>query len=368
MEDTTMHDGTVTTATGIDVDAMVLLQTVQQELLTRLDALRDDDKRLRSLFVFSALPSKVVRVDESTWGVPENWFFIGDIHGDFFALSHLLNAIKNCCPDFRIVFLGDMIDRGKYSVECLFLLLSWAEQYPGRIAWIAGNHDIGLYFDEEDRVFRSSVMPAEILDYLNQEDEGSREQRHAIGRLIIRLAAMLPRAILFPDGLLATHGGFPLTDLHEQGLSTTNQEEYLEWLNSDACLQDFTWTRITKYRKRMPNRMSTGCSYGFKDFEAFCGLHPEWFPVKRMITGHEHPEKGWVAFADYVLNPACTIVGFGYDPYYEGPTDMPPYRETLVTARYRRDALPEKIDISYSIDGLKFFYPVHKQETSDASP
>ena len=314
--------------------------------------------------MFSGKPSKVVVVEDTDWGIPENWFFVGDIHGDFFALHQTLQKIEKMCPDFRLVFLGDMIDRGLYSAECFLLLVSWAEQYPGRIAWIAGNHDIGLYFDDVEAKFKSSVSPSEMLNYLNEEGD-HRNERFMIGKLLTELAKHLPRAILFPDGLLATHGGFPLVDIHEEGAQKTTREDYLAWLNSDACLQDFTWTRITKYRKKLPNRMSTGCSYGYLDFEAFCNLKPDYFPVKRMITGHEHPENGWMEFADYKMNPALTITGFGYDPYFNGDADMPPYRSSLLAARYRRDALPERIEVGYSIDELKQFYPVTKQNTEE---
>jgi hypothetical protein len=248
----------------------------------------------------------------------------------------------------------------------VFLLLSWAKQYPNRIVWIAGNHDIALKVQEGEADFQSAVSPAEILEFINESDDFL-GFRHEIGKLLIQISSRLPRALLFPDGLLVTHGGFPLTDLQEQGKLAVDFPSYMEWLNTAACLQDFTWTRITKYRKRMPNRMSTGCSYGFMDFEAFCDLQPTLFPVKRMITGHEHPDQGWLEFADYQKNPAVTITGFGYEPYYTGPADLPPYRSTLLVGRYRKDALPEKIEIEYSVEKLKQFYPVIQMENSDAS-
>jgi hypothetical protein len=300
--------------------------------------------------------SKVVIMKPETFGKPENWFFIGDIHADFFALHTLLNSIKKQCPDFRLVFMGDLVDRGEQPVECFFLLLQWAKEHPERIIWLAGNHDIAFTYDNQQKQFVSSVRPSEFLDFLNIDDE-MQSFRKLLGDFLVKLSGMLPRAVLFPDGLLATHGGFPLVDKQESAKNFYKVEEIMTWLNSPECLQDFTWTRIAKYPKRSPNRSSKGCSYGFQDFEAFCNLKPDLFPVKRMITGHEHPETGWQEFSSYILNPSATICGFGFDYMLEAPEKFYRYKPKLMLGRYRKDQLPEPIEIDYSVEELHKFYP-----------
>ena len=47
-------------------------------------------------------------------------FFLGDVHGDLLALLGVLAAIRSLAPGGgRIVFLGDVVDRGTDSLACL---------------------------------------------------------------------------------------------------------------------------------------------------------------------------------------------------------------------------------------------------------
>jgi hypothetical protein len=301
-------------------------------------------------------PHKVVRLSREVAGDAEDWFFIGDLHGDFFALHTLLRHAEASRPGCKVLFLGDMVDRGDHPFECVFLLLEWGLRHPGRLAWIAGNHDVAFDLPEGAAHFTSIVSPAELLDVLNRDDamHGFRRQ---LGRFFVELGRRLPRALLFPDGLLATHGGMPLVDLQAQASAIADEAAYMDWLNSPACLKDFTWTRISRVPKRIPDRYSTGAQYGFKDFEAFCALRPEWFPVQRMITGHEHPADGFAVHATYKVNPALTLVGFGFDDLKPFPAAYQHYTETLHIAQGQTGALPVVLSVPVDREELNWMYP-----------
>lgn len=292
---------------------------------------------------------KVARLTPAQAGDMAEWFFIGDLHGDFFALHTLLRQAEALRPHCRILFLGDMVDRGAMPIESVFLLLEWGLRRPaGHLAWIAGNHDIAFSCSEQG-VFTSLVSPAELLKDLNAKDlfSGTRQR---IGRFFIEMARRLPRALLFPDGLMATHGGFPLVDLHPQGQAVADEQSYLEWLNTDACLKDFTWTRINRAPKKIPDRYSSGSQYGFTDFEAFCRLQPKWFPVTHMVTGHEHPAQGFDLHPNYKVNRALTLLGMGFDDYQPNAVDK--YTQNLHLGQGVSGDVPTVIPVPVNRDEL----------------
>ena len=88
--------------------------------------------------IFSHLGQPVVRRETHDL---RPWWFLGDIHGDYFALHTLLQHVYSQDPDANVCFLGDVVDRGLDSAECILLILMLALERPGKTIWIAGNHD-----------------------------------------------------------------------------------------------------------------------------------------------------------------------------------------------------------------------------------
>lgn len=304
--------------------------------------------------MFYGSKQKVVRISAEDWRTPENWFLLGDIHGDFYALSNAVRWIRETCPDFRLVFLGDLVDRGRHPMECLWFLVNLAKEFPQRILWLAGNHDDSVSKDG-DR-FRSSVFPSEFLEHLNTVDSWT-PFRRGFGLEYIDLVAGLPRAALSPDGLLMTHGGFPHTDLQKNLMECTSDEERQSWLNSPQAVKDFTWTRITRYRAKIPNRVSTGCSYGFADFDSFCKLSKDFFPAERLVTGHDHPDGGFDKHPEWVERKALTLTGFGFQGDSDDPRSFNErYQEYLVVGRCRANDIPEVVTIPVDREDLAQYF------------
>ncbi len=363
MTDSTQLGAVITAPSNPNQPTLPLLPHADQELRR----IRIEMPRLLELFKTTMLggpgpavllkygePHKVVRLTDVEVGAIDQWFFIGDIHGDFFALHSLLHEAESRHVDARVLFLGDLVDRGDMPFECLFLLLDWGLRRPGRLGWIAGNHDVAFSVTAQG-AFQSLVSPAELLDVINRDDL-FRGFRRELGEFFVMLTQGLPRALLFPDGLLATHGGIPLVDLHAQGAAIDNEAAYLDWLNSPACLKDFTWTRIHRAPKKLPDRYSTGAQYGFRDFEAFCQLKPDWFPVTRMVNGHEHPRGGFDSHDSYVSKPALTLLGLGFDEMRPMPDAYAHYTEALHLGQGVQDALPSVISVPVVREQLEMMY------------
>lgn len=67
-------------------------------------------------------------------------YVIGDIHGNLDSLMKLYGEVKKNNPEY-VVFLGDIVDRGQFQLECLLLVLSLKILHPERYYILRGNHE-----------------------------------------------------------------------------------------------------------------------------------------------------------------------------------------------------------------------------------
>ncbi len=284
--------------------------------------------------------------------IPEDLWFVGDLHGDLLALEMALHHIKEATPapaTRNIVFLGDLVDDGEHGFQVFSRVIREALRHPGTIALIAGNHDEALSLGQGG--YSSGVSPAEFSDWINH---------HASGRgvgpgaeLFRSVFAQAPRAVFLDDGLFVAHGGFPHTDLHASIL--TKQD-----LERPECLQDFVWTRASQRAPRkLPNRSSRGCQFGYLDLADFCTLaqHVLDRPVNCLIRGHDHAEDRFDLHPAYLPNRLITLNTLSHRLGREAGG---PYARTPCIARRRKGRVLEIHRLELDSDFLSDIYPEPK--------
>ena len=73
---------------------------------------------------------------------------IGDIHGNLARLHSLFHRMDYRAEEDLLIFLGDYIDRGEQSAECLKFVMELSEKSP-HVITLTGNHEAMMlnYFE-----------------------------------------------------------------------------------------------------------------------------------------------------------------------------------------------------------------------------
>ena len=75
---------------------------------------------------------------KSSQGITGNDLF--DV-GQYYDLLHLLELTGKPSSEHTLLFNGDFVDRGSWSVEVILTLMAWKWLYPKTVLLNRGNHE-----------------------------------------------------------------------------------------------------------------------------------------------------------------------------------------------------------------------------------
>lgn len=113
----------------------------------------------------------------------------GDIHGQYVDLLRIFSNV-GFPPKSKFLFLGDYIDRGQHSLECICLLLCFKIKFPDNFFILRGNHEASMI----NRVY-------------GFYDECKRRMSIRIWKHFIDVFNCLPISASIDDRILCMHGG-----------------------------------------------------------------------------------------------------------------------------------------------------------------
>lgn len=206
---------------------------------------------------------------------------VGDIHGQINDLSHILRTV-GLPPYAKWLFLGDYVDRGRYSVEVICLLFALKIKYPYQIYLIRGNHET-----------------RDMTEIFGFEKECREKLNGTIWPLFCTTFDTLPLAAVINYSIFCVHGGispelFSLSqinnidrpfDIPQNGLVTD-----LLWSDPSPDVEDYgestrgstvTWG-LNPVKKFMRDNKLTMVVRGHQ--VALNGFDYPFFPNKSIVT------------------------------------------------------------------------------------
>ena len=208
----------------------------------------------------------------------------GDIHGQYRDLIRLFD-FGGTPQKKQYLFLGDYVDRGKNSIECISLLLAYKVKYPKNIFLLRGNH-------ESEMINRTYGF----------YDECKRRYNLRIWKIFSDCFNWLPISALVNERILCMHGGLS-PELHE--LNNIKQIVRPTEVPDEGLLCDLLWSDPESDAKDWaPNNRGISVLFNEKliekaidelDIDLICRAHQvvengyEFFAQRKLVTVFSAP-------------------------------------------------------------------------------
>jgi len=113
---------------------------------------------------------------------------VGDIHGNLPALDDILDQVLDeAVGGDTVVFLGDYIDRGPDSRQCVDAILHFQRQTKAEVVCLLGNHEDWLLRTLSDHTRHSWLLGMEALETIRSySTDAAEELRTALSKAGLR--------------------------------------------------------------------------------------------------------------------------------------------------------------------------------------
>jgi len=204
--------------------------------------------------------------------VPEEKKFTicGDIHGQYYDLLNIFELNGKPSEENPFLFNGDFVDRGSFSVECIFVLLSYKLLYPNHFFMSRGNHEsenMNKMYGFEGEV--KAKYSANMVD------------------LFTEVYNWLPLSHCINEKVLVMHGGlFSKDDITLDEIRATDRNRQPP---DEGIMCELLWSDPQPMMGRSPSKRGVGCQFGPDVTKKFL----EHNNLDYIVRSHEVKDNGY---------------------------------------------------------------------------
>ncbi|XP_046401818.1 serine/threonine-protein phosphatase 5 [Ischnura elegans] len=215
---------------------------------------------------FMAQPSLV----DITVPDEEKFTICGDIHGQFYDLMNIFKL--NGLPSEKnpYLFNGDFVDRGSFSVECIFTLFGFKLLYPNHFFMSRGNHE--------------SLTMNQMYGF---EGEVKVKYTDQMAELFTEVYNWLPLAHCINKRILVMHGGLFSRD--DVTLDEIRKIDRNRQPPEDGLMCELLWSDPQPQNGRAPSKRGVGVQFGPDVTESFLNLNH----LDYVVRSHEVKDEGY---------------------------------------------------------------------------
>lgn len=215
----------------------------------------------------------------------------GDIHGQLYDLFELFDRATNNAGigNQKFLFMGDYVDRGRFSIETFAYLAALKLRYPGQFFLLRGNHECRQvnqmygFYNETQMLYGH----AGVWTFCNDVFD------------------LLPMAALIDGRVFSVHGGLsPKITLIESIALLNRQAE----LPSNGPLCDLCWSDPEDIQIWKENQRGAGWIFGAPQAKEFCFNNGLDFVTR----SHQLAMEGYKWFFDHKLVTVWSAPNYMY--------------------------------------------------------
>ncbi|KAF2358771.1 PPP domain [Trinorchestia longiramus] len=200
----------------------------------------------------------------------EKFTVCGDIHGQFYDLMNIFKLNGLPSPSNPYLFNGDFVDRGSFSIECIFTLFGYKLLYPNHFWMSRGNHE--------------SVTMNQMYGF---EGEVRSKYTSQMGDLFTEVYNWLPLCHCLNKRVLVMHGGLFSSD--SVTLDDIRKTERNRQPPEEGIMCELLWSDPMPGPGRAPSKRGVGTQFGPDVTKHFLNNND----LDYIIRSHEVKDEGY---------------------------------------------------------------------------